>query len=364
MPTVQEVIHKCREIGLEVQENFQTGGHSQWKIVDPGTGAVLTGIAATPSDHNWFWNIRRQLRRAGFRIEFGPQKKKGGSRKGKGRGSIIDLDALRRAQARAEAEGVRVPLLEDLEDSTEFFKRVKSVQPIGHSDEQMQEVIDNMAPREDAPRLNATRSRLERVLLVYGEQLVAAKRERKKAAGEIGGKVTPIGEFVSIALDEIGPARGLRVWPNNTAGTQGVAHFLKGRNVGLWMVNLMEATMDHIEGLKFGEIDETRIRTHEPEPIEPRNKPVVPPAPAPTEAELLHHLDKVEELEPVPTAAELLHRREAEEQTETYVLVSDADRKAEYFNALLDLLKNTNGETPEGMLDRIFERLDKLAGIA
>jgi len=270
VPSLHEVIDKIEEVGLVVQKNPSKHSHTMWDIIDPKSGTVLTGISGHANkqggDLNWHFNIRRILRKAGYHIEFGREQKK--NRKGHKKKPAIDLDALKKAQEQAAAAGQRVPLIDDLEDDSSFLTRVKVGPNSDHhpfTSEATGEAIHNMAA-EDAPRIKASIARLRTLLERQEENLV----ERAKTRATVEGKKytspsragTARSEFVRIAIEEVAPKRNLRAWKTPQAGYQLLYTLLeKGKSTSLWSIELIEATMDHLDGLKWGEIDETKIRS-------------------------------------------------------------------------------------------------------
>src|SRR5262245_37496352 len=145
---VREVIRLCESLGLVVDP---IGGSGTRTVRDPKSGAYVFGISSSPSDPNWQWMIMRHLRRIGA-LKQGTQKKGRWNKK-----AAIDLTALAKAQAQAESQGERIPMLEDLDDDRTFLSRItrtSSQRESEYSDEAMEEVIDSMAPRADAPRID------------------------------------------------------------------------------------------------------------------------------------------------------------------------------------------------------------------
>ena len=281
MPSVAEVVAQIEKVGLVVQKNPSKHSHTMWDIVDPKSGTILTGISGHADkqggDHNWHFNIRRILRKAGFQIEFGGDGKKKKSRAGHKRKPAIDLDALKRAQDQAIAAGHRPPLLEDIEGEKEFLTRSRlggttSTHP--YSDEATGEVIDDMTASAEAPRVYATVERLKRCLDLRGPELSkrAEKRQMEKSGHLRGFKVGSgaTTEFVRIAMEEVAPQRGLRAWKSLGSAQQTMHTILTADKPGmsLWTLALIEATIDHLDGLKWNEIDPDRIKAIPPEAVE------------------------------------------------------------------------------------------------
>ena len=432
MPSVKEVIEQCEGLGLVVEQNQAVSSHTLWNIVEPKTGTILTGISShagrSGGDPNWFHNIRRMLRRAGYVLDFrpdqqkrmrdgqGPQK----SRKGKGL-PAIDLDALARAQAAARAAGEHVPTIDDLDEHPEFLSRSKiGPNPKNHplSDEAIDVKVEIMAPKAETPRFNATVARLKKLLEEKGAALETQARERFAAEGKRYSVPEGRGarsEFVRIAIHEVAPARNLQAWKSESSGQQTLYTILDKGSKGatLWAVNLIEATMDHIDGLRWGVIDESKKRTaqqvagdeaHSPgldsaePPVEPATPPQAEEAPdietsiaiiSQYEEDLRHILEYSvshsltdEEWETTTDKSGEAKRSVAQfmldyqDMTERLGLAeieltrlrstpgaSSTNPVAdEYAKVLLDMLQKQDGKNSE-MLTSIFERLDKLAGI-
>lgn len=275
MPSVAEVVSKIEEVGLVVRKNPSKHSHTMWDIVDPKSGTILTGISGHAGkqggDLNWHFNIRRILRKAGFQIEFGTQKKK--NRTGHKRKPAIDLEALKKAQDQAAAAGHRIPLLDDLEDDRSIFSKVKALpneDQRPYSAEAQEEVIDTMTATAEAPRVYATVQRLKKMLDVRGPELSKrAENRQMEAQGHLRGFKPGSGiatEFVRIAIDEVAPERNLRAWKSLESGQQTMSSILKAEKPGMsvWTLTLIEATMDHLDGLKWNHIDKDRIKKREP----------------------------------------------------------------------------------------------------
>jgi len=127
IPTVNEVIRLIQNSGLKVVPR-----KSIYKVYDPKSEAWLFNVHKTPSDPNWYWALRRYLRRVGIISESVDELKPKKVKKGQGfkswrgakvKGSVIDLDALKVAQDKAAAAGERIPLLADIEHTSEFFRK-------------------------------------------------------------------------------------------------------------------------------------------------------------------------------------------------------------------------------------------------
>ena len=248
--------------------------------------------------------------------------------------AAIDLIALKLAQDRAAASGERIPTLDDLEDSTEFFTRIKKSNTIQYSEDAQEEAIALMAPSAEAPRVNSTKQRLQKFLIEHEDQLKASAIERR---GSTKGGQSPVVEFVNIAIEDVAPKRNLKAWRSVSAGQQAVYALQRGKGVSLWAINLIEATMDHLEGMRWGVDDFARAEVVEPTPW-------LPPA-----------VEEPSEPEPTPLLALV-----PDENVSTLEITSTEDVIRErYAEALLEILKNDgSGTSPE-----ILGRLDKLAGI-
>jgi hypothetical protein len=190
----------------------------------------------------------------------------------------------------------------------------------------------------------------------------------------------------------------------------------------IWVVNLLDATMDHIEGLKWNEIDPTKIKpkgavvaTQKQKEPEPEPDTSTPPQEGPDQTTYDVAIQLVDEYEEIfrqiaratgsdgtdPedwraltdkagfAKASVTEMRQNYEDLQT--VVNAAQEELErltttvanqlhvhnvagtliestisdmYANVLLDLLKNFEVEKQgNAMLDLIFTRLDKLAGI-
>lgn len=316
---VQEMVNLCKGLGLRVA--FETGG-AHYTVRDPSSDAKLFYISSTPSDSNFKYEIARHLRRLGLlkgNLKFGKfktvtRKKKYGP---------IDLVALKKAQQQAESAGERIPLLEDIEGDHTFFRRYRLGNVSVYTNEAQQEAIDNMTMKL-TPRGSATKARLRKTL------------EEKEMSHS---------KFVRIAMAE-GDRRGLRVWPSLNAGQAAIGKFANEDNktLQLWGINLIEATLDHIDGLKFDT---------EPTLDEERN-PVV---------ELVHGEYITEE-----TLLNILDnfRVQIENKVEDIVVnasnsipITTNGLRDRYADTLLKLLE-TN---PSMELDTVMRRLDKLVGL-
>lgn len=237
---VQEMVNLCKGLGLRVA--FETGS-AHYTVRDPDSDAKLFYISSTPSDSNFKYEIARHLRRLGLlkgNLKFGKFK----TIKRKKRYGPIDMVALRKAQAQAESAGERIPLLEDIDGDHTFLRQTASRLPAGYTTEAQQEAIDTMAIKA-TPRSNATKQRLRKTL------------EEKKMTNT---------EFVKIAM-EVAEERDLRGWKTLNQGQAAIGKFRNedGSTMQIWGINLVEATLDKIDGLKWG-IDESRRKDSEPQP--------------------------------------------------------------------------------------------------
>lgn len=305
----KELLVQLGELGLEVRR--ANSGHH--KVYEPKTGVWLFNVSNSPSDVNWFWNIKRHLRRLGL-LDIPATKRKE-------KDSAIDLVALKKAQITAAAHGEHVPILDDLEDSTEFFRRIKNLA--------QEEVIEDMVGQHD------TRTRLKKFMdSAYGEELNAKAQKSSPSTPKGKGKNS---EFVRIAMYEVAPNRGIRSWKSEGSGQQTLYNLLGDEeNVGisLWVMNLLEATMDTIEGMQWSE------HISKPEPVLEEV----------AEATLDAVNEETEEIADVlPTKYVHLHRDSISER---------------YANILLGLLENyTIKDKEDAGLTALLDRLDKLAGL-
>jgi len=139
-------------------------------------------------------------------------------------------------------------------------------------------VITHMATKADAPKVKYTVDRLRKFMDDRGHELDQRARERLARQGK---RVTiPEGkgarsEFVRTAIEDVAPVRNLQAWKSVSSGQQ-TLHSLLDKNVTgmtLWAMNLLNATMDHLEGLQWG-IDETRKKPKDAPPAEtPKEEP-------------------------------------------------------------------------------------------
>lgn len=377
MPSVSEVIDLCKNAGLEVRQNPARGGHTLWDIVDPATGTILTGISSHADrqggDQNWHYNIRRMLRRAGFEINFIARPSKKNYKLTNRVKGAIDLEALAKAQAKAEAAGEHIPTLDDLEENPNYLKILRNgpnpSQVRGYTDEASDLVMEAMVPKAESSKAHYIVQRLIKVFDKYGPELEQLARERFEAEGK--RYTIPAGkgarsEFVRIAMEVVAPTRNIRAWKSEASGQQTLHALLNKENAGLqlWTGALLEATMDHIEGLKWNEIDETRKRV------------VSPTKPEPTKPEPTKHADVeatlgiLEEIEARLSKMETSINKlevsvdylESGSATDGKVLTESV--MSGYSQVLLDLLAGYDESKGETMLKMIFERLDKMAGIS
>lgn len=340
---VRDVLARLHKMGLDLRRD---GRSPHVKVLDPATGAFLFIVTSTPSDSNFVWEIRRHLRRIGLDWDSGGVSRSRHTR-AKVRGAI-DLEALKRAQAAAESAGERIPQLSDLDDRPELLAR------IGYGDKEYtpaatQERIETMGmPKSEAPRFRATVQRLGKFLEEHDAALAERANRAREARGEkrVGGRGGKT-EFVRIAMEEVAPARGLRSWKSSAAGQQTLLNVL-GKDAGgatVWVINLLEATMDHIEGLRW----DTDVRQLQLATTEDAKQKEADDIMKDVEAALP---------KPEPAPAELEWK---ELQVAQQVAPSTDGRIRElYTEALLDILKQEGSSTSE----QVLLRLDKLAGIA
>jgi hypothetical protein len=324
MPTVAEVIKELKDYGLDVSPS---GAH--WKVRDPKSGAWLFDVSKTPSDYNWYWGLRRHLRRIGVIQQEISDLKKRKNTSSKKR-PAIDLVALKHAQDQAAASGGRIPMLSDLDDSTEFFSRIKTYGGnTSFSVNAQEEAIAIMPARAGTPRLNHTKQRLTKFFENWNPDI---PQTQGRAAGR--GKIT---EFVRIAVEEVAPARNIRAWKSIPSGVATLTNLKNNPDAGMtiWVVNLAEATMDHIEGLKWGKMEK-------PEEGEVDN--------------VIQIVTSTEEQEVMEIA---------QDAHEAFVVVEKDERTNElqdqYVKALIKLLDRSNLDNEK--LEAILSRLDKLTNL-
>lgn len=323
------MIDLCRSLGLDpVMES----GSGHYKVRDPAKGVYLFGISSSPSDPNWRWMIMRHLRRLGLLRDKKLRKKGERRRRSK---PAIDLDALKRAQDQAAAMGHRIPTLDDLEDSTEFFTRITQDM---YSDDAQEEAIGTMAPRSEAPRIRAIQQHYRKFLDANMEALQAAYKERIPNTPSGKGHYA---ELADVARDVVAPKRDMKRWSTKSAAVQAFRAFYETDILPrLWAVDLIEATIEHLEGFKWGTGEvghtvpesqfEVAIAQEPQEPFEPFEK-------------FGDALSKVAEAVPMTL----------ETTTEDHI-------RERYAEALLGILAAEGSEVNENVLNR----LDKLAGIA
>ena len=241
---VKEMVNLCVGLGLRV--NFEGAGQ-HYTVRDPDSDAKLFYISSTPSDTNFKYEIARHLRRLGLlkgNLKFGKFR----TVKAKKRYGPIDMVALRKAQEQAESAGERIPLLEDINGQPEFFRKMRAgtMGYDGYIKEAQQEAIDNMAMKL-SPRGAATKARLRKTL------------KEKNISNT---------EFVKLAM-EVADERGLRGWTKLNTGQSAIGTFVKhdDKTMQIWAINLVEATLDKIDGMRFDTeppVEDTRQREGEP----------------------------------------------------------------------------------------------------
>lgn len=317
---VKEMVDLCTDLGLRVA--FETGG-GHYTVRDPDSKAKLFYISSTPSDTNFKYEIARHLRRLGLlkgNLKFGKfktiqRKKKYGP---------IDMVALRKAQEQAESAGEHVPLLDDLNGQPEFFRKIPA-NSNGYVKEAQQEAIDNMRIKL-SPRGAATKARLRKTL---------ADKNMNNTS------------FVKIAM-EVAQERDLRGWTQLNSGQSAIGKFLKEDDATLqiWGINLIEATLDKIDGLRWD--------TEPPEPVSGSELPVDPQYSYVTEETLLNILGNW-----VVKIKESIMQQIQEEVFEGAPSVIDNNWRDKYAEVLLTRLANLEStDDPEIYMSR----LDKLVG--
>lgn len=382
-PTPEAVVHELRGYGLDV--SVGAGGH--WKVRDPKSGAWLFDISRSPSDHNWYWGLRRHLRRIGVIKKEISELGQGKGRKQKSGGfggskkPLIDLDALKIAQDRAAAAGEHIPQLEDLDNTTEFFNRNKLANNVTvFTEEGVEEAIDIMVAKADTPRLHATKQRFYRFFEEHENALAEKARTRNierygSARGVQKGKGART-EFVRIAIEEVAPSRGLRAWKSISSGQQTLNVLFRDPDAGmeLWTCNLLEATMDHIEGMKWGVYAPETPQGVEENGDEPTAIAVTM---KPSEAEKIEDVavPTVDEPEDTggfvgafapPEPTPVMEDEPEPEVHELELQVSVVDKTTlqhRYANVLLGMLESGTFGGDGFDLQLILKRLDKLVGI-
>lgn len=237
-PEVNHVLRKLRALGLHLE--FAAGaGH--WRVIDPGTGAYLTSVSNTPSDVNWWHHVRRAVERAGFSWE-GKARKRNKRSRGE-QISTVDLEALAHAQHMARLHGEREPQIDDLANGSILAKVRK-----GFDEQETEEAIANMAQGVESARAHRVVSRLLYVVEQNGEAMAARARERNPKIRDGGA----IHEIIYIA-QQVAEKRGLRYWATPESAWQTLSTMLSGVSKGMsvWVANLLEATMDEMDGLRW-----------------------------------------------------------------------------------------------------------------
>lgn len=297
----------------------------------------------------------RHLRRTGLLRQAG---KTGRSRKRK---SAVDLIALKRAQDLAASKGERIPLLDDLDDTT-FFSRIKRVGASEYAEEAMQEVMELMAVKPTDPRSMAVRQRLEKALVNHKDKLIEGNNARLRALGlRERGSQGDIEEFLRIAVEEVGPKRNLRTFPTTSAGRQTLRTFRKGEHgISSWSLDIIEATIDHIDGLRWNEIDPDRKRVVPPPQSQFATLPEQEPETTktiPLEETLAELKDKVIVIEQEPA---ITYPEDSVELPMTLEVTTENHIRERYAEVLLAILEKEGSASDE----KVLARLDKLAGIA
>lgn len=327
--TVEEVIKDLRSYGLAVSPE---GAH--WKVYDPYSGAWLFDVSKTPSDHNWYWGLRRHLRRIGLIKQ--EISELAHYRAGSGRKKVavsvfkgIDLDALKHAQDQAASLGQPIPTLADLD------------KPIVITKGNEMGTVSAQATRE---RFNAF---MEQYAPVLHKQVV----DRKHANGDrvtLDETFNPdrnyfATEFVRTAINEVAPKEGIEAWPSIPAGTQALLALVKPdkANIAEKTALLVEATMDYIE--------------NKPEPVYEKVGPLYDGVSS--EDELVVY-ENASGIHVVPEPAPVVPLKQEPVLPQVYTANGLKER---YANVLLTLLENSQFDTES--LPYILDRLDKLVGV-
>lgn len=238
-PEVNAVLRRLRNIGLQLE--FSAGaGH--WRVIDPGTGAFLTTVSGTPSDGNFFHQIRRAIEKAGFNWEGGRRRKIKKPRAGEV--SAVDLEALAHAQRMARIHGGREPQVDDLADKS-FLAKVRK----GFNEQETEEAIENMAQGVESQRAHRVVSRLLYLVEQKGSEMAARAKERNPKIRGDGGAAH---ELIYVS-QEVAKKRGLRYFKTPDSAWMTFNDLLNGTRAGMtvWVANLLEATMDDIDGLHY-----------------------------------------------------------------------------------------------------------------
>lgn len=336
---VKEVLNHLSSLGLDIRT-----GSSHYKVYDPVSGAWLFSVSHTPSDVNWHHQIKRHIRRIGLSWD-APTKTRYKQK------PAVDLLALAKAQADARAAGQREPQLSDLDETTdsEFWSRTRS-KGAQLTEAAQEEVITQMpVSAATASRAHLVRARLNRVLSEKQASLEKQARERNPTTPAGKGAKS---QFVWIAINQVAQRRGMRAWKNEGAGQQAVSSLLKGNAVVIWGLDLIDATIDHLDGLQWGKQEEPfdHVPLQDPErsalsdgdqpaeplaeamPAEPESAPKPPEQPA-------------SEPEPLPEPPPDVHP----------ILDQDQSPQQRYVNLLLSWLERYGLDTPDSkdILDRI-----------
>lgn len=251
--------------------------------MDPGTGAFLTTVSSTPSDVNFWQQIRRAVERAGFSWE--GRKRKKIKKPKTGEISTIDLEALAHAQRMARIHGGREPQMDDLADKG-FLARVRK----GYNEQETEEAIASMTQGVESARAHRVVSRLLYTVEQRGEEMATRARERNPKIRD--GGVTH--ELIHISK-QVAEKRGLRYWKTPESAWQTFTNLLSGTSTGMsiWVANLLEATMDEIDGLRWDvspskPLEPVTVNSAgEPDPLGLRIDRIAPPVISLEEAENL-----------------------------------------------------------------------------
>jgi hypothetical protein len=339
---VREVLHRLSVLGLEIKQARRTG---HYKVYDPVTGAWLFDVSGSPGDANWHYNIARNLRRIGLSLD---AEKIGKGYKSRKAHPAVDLEALQKAQEAARAAGEREPQLSDLDDApptSPLWKRTKQSGSRPLTDAAQKEVIENMALRAEDTKLRHLRARLENFFMEKSSELEARARQRSPKLGKGKGAKA---EFVRIAIEEVGPQRNLRAWKSVDSGQQTLSYFMKNESSGMsnWTRKIIEATMDHVDGLKWGTVNGG-------EAVEEAAVTIAPDPPS--QAEIKAEIDADEVMAEADDRAE----KEPDSGERYRSAVRESSYKDRYIEVLLKMLENGK-HSDEVVAMEIMPRLDKL----
>lgn len=325
----RDFIRWLERIGLTTKTQTSSGGHT--RVYDTNSGVWLFDVSNSPSDQNWFHHARRILVKAGIVAPGGSQSIKSKTRR-KYVGAI-DLEALKRAQDAAAASGERIPQISDLDTMPELLKKSPAHM---YTEEATEEAISNM--KTASPATNHSKDRFKRFMEINRQKLIDSKEARGVHGGGSAQGDGSLAEFARIMIEE-GNRRGMRVPPTHSAAAQIVKRFNDNDPKYIppvWVRNLVEATMDHVEGLRFDVA---------PPEIPEIQQEVIPPI-----QDKSHGYIKTIEVKVEP---------EPEPDPDPVDFIPVMDMRQRYANLLLEMLASAKPEYWEV----IMVRLDQIADI-